>query len=184
MQEIYLIRHCQALGQDHEAALTDDGNRQAYKLAHLLENKGIGQIKSSSFNRAIASIQPLATMLNMNIETDERLCERVLSRHPMEDWYEKLAQSFIDLDVTYEGGESSREGMNRGVNVINDILYAENDQSAAVVTHGGLMSLILKHYQPDFSFSDWEGLSNPDVYLLNFNSANELKDIQQIALKI
>lgn len=29
------------------------------------------------------------------------------------------------------------------------------------------MSLLLNHYNKNFSFDDWEKLSNPDVYVLN-----------------
>jgi 2,3-bisphosphoglycerate-dependent phosphoglycerate mutase len=33
-----------------------------------------------------------------------------------------------------------------------------------VVTHGNLMTLILRSFEPQCGFQTWEGLSNPDVY--------------------
>ncbi|OUZ06873.1 phosphoglycerate mutase family protein [Bacillus pumilus] len=36
------------------------------------------------------------------------------------------------------------------------------------VTHGNIMSLLLKHADPTIGFKEWEKLSNPDVYVLTY----------------
>jgi 2,3-bisphosphoglycerate-dependent phosphoglycerate mutase len=54
-QILYLVRHCQAAGQEPDAPLTAMGQQQAIALAGWLCNVSIGRIISSqslSINRA------------------------------------------------------------------------------------------------------------------------------------
>jgi len=78
-----------------------------------------------------------------------------------------LENSFQDLNICYEGGESSLQAMNRAMGVIEDALKG-SAKNIVVATHGNLMSLILKHFDPSFGFEEWKSLSNPDVYCLKF----------------
>lgn len=78
-KSIFLIRHCKADGQESSATLTSEGLEQAYKLADFLYAKQIDYIISSSYERAIATIEPLSQKINLKINTDARLCERILS---------------------------------------------------------------------------------------------------------
>lgn len=41
-----------------------------------------------------------------------------------------------------------------------------NGENTVIVTHGNLMSLLLKNFNKDFRFNGWKKLSNSDVYLL------------------
>ena len=40
----------------------------------------------------------------------------------------------------------------------------QGEGSAAVVTHGNLMTLILKFFDEQIGYTDWANLQNPDVY--------------------
>ncbi|GAA0133948.1 histidine phosphatase family protein [Paenibacillus sp. YSY-4.3] len=168
MKRIYLIRHCKADGQEPDAQLTSEGQLQADQLAALFIAKQIDYIISSSYERAVSTIRPLAEALNMTIHMDNRLCERVLSAEEIDDWMEKLKESFEDLDMKLSGGESSREAMMRGISVIEEIIDRP-EMNIVVVTHGNLLSLILKYYDNDIGFNDWSRLSNPDVFELDLN---------------
>ncbi|MEO2078549.1 MAG: histidine phosphatase family protein [Bacillus sp. (in: firmicutes)] len=167
-KKIFVVRHCEAEGQPREARLTDKGVQQAAELAEFFSTISIDRIVSSPFVRAIHSVKPLAELKQVEVETDERLSERILSTKVLEDWLEKLQATYNDLDVTFDGGESSREAMARGVSVVEDILDSRADNSV-IVTHGNLMSLLLKNYQSDFGFDQWKNISNPDVFLLEFD---------------
>ncbi|HEU5138708.1 MAG TPA: histidine phosphatase family protein [Bacillales bacterium] len=169
MKQIYMIRHCEAEGQAPDASLTAEGQRQAQELAKQLKNKPIDRIVSSPFSRAVDSIEPLAEQKEIPVEKDQRLKERILSGAPLEDWQECLKQSFEDLDICYEGGESGREAMTRGVSLLRELLDSSDDK-IAVVTHGGLMALMLHHFDFRFGFSDWANLMNPDIYRLTFHN--------------
>ncbi|MCL6445339.1 MAG: histidine phosphatase family protein, partial [Alicyclobacillus sp.] len=165
MKNIYLIRHCQAEGQAADALLTDEGRKQAQNLAEFLRGREVEHIVSSPFVRAISTIQPFAEHVGIAIETDVRLAERVLSSINLPDWKRCLSATFDDLDLVYEGGESSRDAMNRGVAVVKELLKSAY-RNSVVVTHGNLLALILKYFDDRVGFGQWQELTNPDVFLL------------------
>lgn len=162
---IYLIRHCEAKGQEPEADLTNNGLMQEKELAQFFLDKPINCIISSPYTRALNSIKPLAEQLGRTIQVDDRLSERILCKAPNENWLEMLKATFADLELTYEGGESSKDAMNRGIHVIKEYLQKDAEH-IAIVTHGNLMSLILHSFDQRFGFNEWRQLTNPDVYKL------------------
>jgi len=167
-QKIYLIRHCEAMGQPAEAALTERGFKQAEELAELLKGKEIKRIISSPYLRAIQSIKPLSMLKGIEIETDDRLVERKLSEKDLPDWFQKLENTFEDLDLKFDSGESSNEAMQRAIDVVEGAL--DGDDHIAMVTHGNLFALLLKHFNDEIGFDFWRSLRNPDVWLLEFSS--------------
>ncbi|MEH7348470.1 histidine phosphatase family protein [Gottfriedia acidiceleris] len=179
-KEIYIIRHCEAEGQPYEANLTKGGLIQANQLADFFSKIKIDQIISSPFLRAIQSIEPTSIEKKIDIVLDERLSERKLSSINLPDWLDKLEATFEDMELKFDGGESSQEASNRGVSVIDEIIKSEN-KSTIVVTHGNLMSLILKQFNKEFGFENWKSLSNPDIYLLKFkNNEFECERLWQV----
>jgi 2,3-bisphosphoglycerate-dependent phosphoglycerate mutase len=168
MKRLYLIRHCSATGQAADAPLSREGQAQAERLADFLMSHEIERIVSSPFLRAQQTIEPLATRLKLEIRTDARLAERVLSRVPLVNWMDDLKKTFDDLDLTYECGESSRTAMNRAVEVVKEIL-SHDANTSAVVTHGNLMTLLLKYFDDRFGFEDWKRFTNPDVFVVTVN---------------
>lgn len=165
MKKIYLVRHCTAEGQEAGADLTEVGHQQAVDLAAFFESRKIDRVISSPFKRAIQTIEPLTTRLNIEIETSSKLAERVLSTQNMPDWFERLRVTYEDFELKYEGGESSREATNRIVEVVDGVLKADAENTI-IVTHGGLLSLLLHHYDNNLGYEQWAKLTNPDVYLL------------------
>ena len=165
MKKIYIIRHCEAEGQDHQAQLTDIGCKQALEISEFISDLKVDRIISSPYKRAVQSIQPLAKRLNIDIEFDSRLTERVLSTNNLSDWIEKLKTSFEDIEVKFEGGESSQEAMKRIVNVVEEVFNSKYEHTI-LVSHGNLISLLLKYYNRHFGFDEWRSLSNPDIFLL------------------
>ncbi|KPB05955.1 histidine phosphatase family protein [Bacillus sp. CHD6a] len=166
-KNIYIIRHCEAKGQPPESPLTEKGMKQAQELAKYFSNLQIDRIITSPFLRAIQTIEPLAKKSEINIEIDERLAERTLSSGDLPDWLEKLEETYEDLELKFEGGESSREAMERIVQVVEEA-HESDGETIIIVTHGNIMSLLIRYYQPSFGFEDWMNLGNPDVYRLSW----------------
>jgi 2,3-bisphosphoglycerate-dependent phosphoglycerate mutase len=160
---IYLVRHCQATGQAADSPLTSEGIVQAETLAEFFLEAQIGQIVSSPFARALQSIKPLSIRLNIEIKSDERLIEAALSTIDYSDWLDKLRATFSDFELCFEGGEPSRAATKRATAAVNDALLLDTD-SIAVVTHGRLLTLILKHFDSKYGFEDWRNLTTPDVF--------------------
>ena len=175
MTKLYLIRHCQAEGQEPEAQLTADGHEQAEKLALFLEKYNINRIISSPFTRTIQTITPFAHNHNLEIEVDERLKERVLSSENLSDWFEKLKQTFEDEDIKFTGGESTKEATERIVSFVTELSQIQSDH-VAIITHGNLSALLLNHMSQDFGFDQWLKLSNPDVYVIENDTYKRIWD--------
>ncbi|WP_163582855.1 histidine phosphatase family protein [Gracilibacillus saliphilus] len=169
MKNIYIIRHCEAEGQSPEAQLTDRGHEQALELSEFFSNVKIDRIISSPYKRAIDSIRPLAKRFNIDVEINKNLIERILSTKNLPDWFEKLRNTFDDIELRFEGGESSREAMKRIVEVVEEA-FSRNNNNTVIVTHGNLMSLLLMYFNKDYGFDDWKILSNPDAFLLKHES--------------
>jgi 2,3-bisphosphoglycerate-dependent phosphoglycerate mutase len=165
VKKIYIVRHCKADGQSPDAPLTELGHKQAKSLCDFFLNIEGDKVISSPFLRACQSIEPLSNRINVQIDIDHRLSERILSDQVLPDWLDKLKETFHSMDLSFQGGESSREAMSRAVEVIEEILKS-NVESTIVVTHGNLMALLLKHFDDQFGFETWASLTNPDVYLL------------------
>src|SRR5947209_20513716 len=106
MKTMYIVRHCKAEGQQAHAPLTAEGLVQSERLSVLLADAQIERVISSPYARAIGSIVPLSKRLNLQIELDKRLVERVLGAGVNDDWQRHLETSFQDLDFRLEGGES------------------------------------------------------------------------------
>lgn len=162
-RSLYLVRHCQAVGQAPDAPLTPEGAAQAVVLADLLAPVGIERIVASPYRRACDSVMPLAARLGLPVEADDRLIERVLSPTPLADWRAHLQTSFDDLDYCLPGGESSRDAATRGLAALHDA-QSPPARATVIVTHGNLLALLLRQFDTRVGFAAWVALSNPDVY--------------------
>ena len=164
---VYLIRHCQATGQEPDAALTEEGKEQAQELMHFLEQRTIQHIISSPFTRAIQSVEPLADSQGLKIEIDGRLAERRLVSATKTDWLERLEESFRDLELKMAGGESSQEVTKLGM----DVVEAAPDETV-LSTHGNIIGLLLKQIDGLVGLKEWKELSHPDVYEVKVEKGN------------
>lgn len=167
MKNIYVVRHGKAEGQAPEAPLTGTGIEEANRLAEFLAIHRIDYIVSSPYERAYRTIAPLADQLGIDIVVDERLVERVLSGSNHPEWREMLRRTYDDLELCYEGGESGNSAMSRAVSVVEEVLQ-RGCNNAVIVSHGNLISLLLKHFDNRIGFEEWEAMTNPDVYRISF----------------
>ncbi|MBU3573318.1 phosphoglycerate mutase family protein [Priestia aryabhattai] len=171
MKTFILIRHCKAEGQEEGALLTEEGKKEARDLiTHLNKlNCNITKIISSPYERAVKTIEPYAKEIGLCIQIDNRLSERRLSNKSLSNWLELLKQTFDDIDLIIEGGESTREATERAITLIREEIEFSKEQTTLLVTHGNLMSLILRYFDESFGFNEWENLTNPDVYRIDIN---------------
>lgn len=164
-----LIRHCKAEGQEELAPLTNEGKKEAINLITYLNNLNckITKIISSPYERATKTIEPYAKQTGLSIQIDNRLSERRLSNTSLVNWLEILRHTFDDIDLVIEGGESTREATERAIELIREEIELGKEQTTLLVTHGNLMSLILRYFDKNFGFNEWENLTNPDVYRID-----------------
>ena len=77
----------------------------------------------------------------------------------------QIKATYEDFDLSFEGGESSREATQRIVQVVEDLLR-NRAGNTIIVSHGNILSLLLKYFNHSFGFEQWGRMTNPDVYLL------------------
>lgn len=163
---LYLIRHCESGSPPGPASpLTERGQAQALELGRRMADLGVRRIVSSTYERAIQSVTPLAAILSIQVETDERLVERQVPFDPNLDWREHIRPTFLDLDLVLPNGESSRAAMARGALALSAVLE-QGISPVAVATHGQLLTLLLMRLDKRFGFDDWRAMTNPDVFRL------------------
>ncbi len=81
MGKLYVVRHADAGHRgarehpDEGRALTERGRRQADGLRDQLEELGITRLVASPFVRCVQTLVPLADVLGIVVELDERLAE-------------------------------------------------------------------------------------------------------------
>lgn len=158
--DLLLIRHAKATGQAPDAPLTPEGAEAAARLADTLAEAGITRIVSSPWRRAVDTARPLAARLGLEVGTEGRLTERVLSGADLPDWMTHLEASFADPDLALPGGESGRVARAR---ILAALAEARDPGGVtAVFTHGNLLALAL-----GLDHAGWAGLRNPDVWRLD-----------------
>ena len=165
MKTYYVIRHCEATGQAPDAPLTKQGYKQADALAGFFKTIPVDRILSSPFRRAQETILPVAALHDCPVEIEDQLQERILSTSPLREWRSALQETFVDFDLRFPGGESSREVMERMTSVLKEASL-HPARHTVLVTHGNAMALLLHTIDSTFGFDDWQQLQNPDVYRL------------------
>ena len=143
-------------------------------LTEFLSGMKLQSVVSSEYLRAKQTAQPLAAARGLPLWTDERLNERRLSGTPINHWREIVRDSFSDPDLRAPGGESSREALGRAWAALT-ALTGGSRTNTAVVTHGNLIALVLHSLDGTFGYEGWEGLSNPDVFLLDVEGGRGLR---------
>ena len=93
----------------------------------------------------------------------------MLSGAPLDDWVTALRASFDDFELAFPGGETSRAATERAVAACTEAL-AQGARTLALASHGNLLSLLLRHFNPRFGFAEWQALRNPDVYRIVLGS--------------
>lgn len=179
MKEIYLVRHCEADGQQPTANLTELGVQQSHDLVRFFVGKNIDAVYSSTYNRAVQTVEPLVAALNLEIREDARLTERVFSTIIMDDWMAWFKKGFENPDLVFEGGESGRDAQQRIVKMMEEIFSSEGDR-VVVVSHGNLISLFLQTINQSFGFKDWQELSNPDVFLVTSDFSTDQLSYERV----
>jgi len=84
---LYLIRHADAgkrdpySHDDHLRGLSEDGGRQAQRIADRLGEAGVTRVLSSPYPRCVQTVEPLARLAGVEVEPHRVLAEGGDGRH-------------------------------------------------------------------------------------------------------
>lgn len=179
--QIYMVRHADSpfsLDEEETRGLSEKGWRDAEKITEILLSERVEAFVSSSYARAIQTVEGAAKTLGLEIALDSRFRERDLAARDtfFEDFEMAIQKVFADTEYAYPGGESNRVARERGVAGLQDILDTYRGKRVAIGTHGNIMTIIMNHYDPAYDFYFWKQTTKPDIYRLTF----EENDLQQV----
>jgi broad specificity phosphatase PhoE len=132
-----------------DVPLNDEGRRQARELAAELDGEVVDAVYSSDLSRARETAEILSTARSVPVVSLPELREKHFGTWEGLTDTEVLEQ-FPDAPAGGWGdGESSEQLADRIVQVIERIVEAHPGELVLVVTHGGPMRAILRHYDAE-----------------------------------
>ena len=149
--KIYLVRHTQTVGNtEHRFTgrdrfeITEDGYKYIDLLTERLKNIKFDNAYSSISYRAIKTIEKLAKLNKLKINTSDELCEMYFGIYEGKTWDEVNIinpQIKIDKNKTNEiigipGQESSQDVADRMYNKIRDISIKNPGKTILISSHG------------------------------------------------
>ncbi|MBO5211282.1 MAG: histidine phosphatase family protein [Clostridia bacterium] len=158
MTKIYLVRHCEALGNlrrvfqgTTDLDITDLGEKQLEKLSERFDGIKLDKIYSSPLIRAYKTALAIKGNRDIEIEIYKDLSEidgGIIEGKPFTDTLEKdpvLKEIWLNHpeDFAPEGGEPMRESYQRITNAFWDIVNQNKGKTVALATHGGIIRCLL-----------------------------------------
>lgn len=176
MTNIYYVRHGQSednvagltSGAERDAALTDEGRKQASLAGKLLQDKSIDLIVCSPMKRAVETAQLIADQIGYDkthIVQREEFTERFMGIYSGKPHEEYRAVNLSG--ETHESLEST-EAMLRRVTDGLGWLKGHKATNVVIVAHGGIGRAV-KAYHQKFHHSDMyktTGFANTEIYEL------------------
>jgi len=157
--EVVLIRHAQTewnvqgrfIGQ-LDSPLTNQGLQDTELLARRLMSGHIDHIYCSDLGRSLVTASCITRHVKSKVDIDKRLRERSFGV------FEGLSVKEIELkypevqvltrhcaDFAIPQGESKSQVLQRALSCVNELVKRHQGERIILVTHGGLMTVLLKH---------------------------------------
>ena len=163
----YLVRHAHAHWRpDDSQPLSPQGQVDAQRVADILQAYPIALIYASPYRRARETVEPLAARLGLTIHTLPALRERRLAAGKVDDFAGAVEATWRDPAFAHPGGETNTAAQARGVSAILELLEKHLEGHIVLATHGNLLALSLKHFDPSIDFAFWQALTMPDIFSL------------------
>ena len=156
---IFIVRHTETVGniekrltgrQDYEVTLR--GEKLIQKLTSELSNIKFDKIYSSTSGRAIKTVENLAKLNNLVIETKEDLCEMYFGKYDGWKWEDvnriqpeiKQRQNEINEISGIEEQETMKHVADRMDKCIRDIVQANIGKTILISSHGVAIEAFLR----------------------------------------
>jgi 2,3-bisphosphoglycerate-dependent phosphoglycerate mutase len=180
-----MVRHAHSafnLEEEETRGLSIQGMEDADRVKELLLKENIDAVYSSSYTRAIQTVQGLADSLNKEVKVDERFRERDLAAkdYRMEDTKKAMQEVFENPDFRLPGGETNNEVKERGAAALKDVLKKHEGQRVAIGIHGHIMAITMGAWNEKYgTLNFWRRTTKPDIYRLEFKG-DELCDVTRL----
>ena len=174
MNTFYLVRHAHVdWTPDENRSLSERGHQDAKRAAEILLKFPISVIYSSPYFRARQTIAPVSSRLEIDVQSEPDLRERRFSEGPVGDFLKAVEVTWEDFTFAHPGGEPNSAAQQRGVAVLSRLDQRHQEDHIVISTHGNLLALTLRHFEPSIDFNFWKSMTFPDIYKLSITLPGE-----------
>lgn len=191
MTYIYLIRHCEAMGNlkrvfqgSTDCDISETGAKQLEYLKERFKNIRLDAIYSSPLIRARKTAEAAAFGKGLEIITRQNLTELnggVLEGRPFQEAFNSIA-GLADTwnnhpqDFAPEGGEAMRNAYVRIYDEITELVRINRDKTVAAVSHGGVLRCLMCRvlYNDINRLKDVPWCENTAVTLLKIDDSDKI----------
>lgn len=191
MTYIYLIRHCEAMGNlkrvfqgSTDCDISETGAKQLEYLKERFKNIRIDAVYSSPLIRARKTAEAAAFGKGLEIITRQNLTELnggVLEGRPFQEAFNSIA-GLADTwnnhpqDFAPEGGEAMRNAYVRIYEEITELVRINRGKTVAAVSHGGVLRCLMCRvlYNDINRLKDVPWCENTAVTLLKIDDSDKI----------
>lgn len=191
MTYIYLIRHCEAMGNQKrlfqgstDCDISETGKKQLEYLAERFDNIKLDAVFSSPLIRAQKTAHAIADSKSLAVNTRQDLVEihgGVVEGRPFQEAFNAIA-GLADTwnnhpqDFAPQGGEPMRHGYERIYSEILELARQNSGETIAVTTHGGVLRCLLCRvfYNDIERLKDVPWCENTAVTLIKIDDENNI----------
>jgi len=186
MTTVYFIRHAEpdlSVHDDFSRPLSLKGIHDCTRVSDFLQDKNIQVALSSPYRRAVDTILPFASSVNLEIEPIIDFRERAVTDAWIEDFTAFTRQQWADFSYKLPRGECLFEVQQRNVDALKKILTQHSGANMIIGTHGTALSTIINYYDKNYGYEDFQAIANifPWVVKMVFDEQNCVK-IEQVDL--
>ncbi|WP_265455928.1 histidine phosphatase family protein [Enterococcus sp. HY326] len=175
MRQVYFIRHSIRDSRVHSenAPLTKEGTRLAEKLVPLFSEVAIQHIYASPYERAQATVRPLADYYNLPISEKSALRERAIGTW-LADFDSFTAAQWQDFSYKLAGGEALAEVTLHMSQIFSEIL-ATSSGNIIIAGHGTALACLFNEITSGkFAYQDFKRMQMPDIFVGEFSDEGKL----------
>lgn len=191
MTYIYLIRHCEAMGNlkrvfqgSTDCDISETGAKQLEYLKERFKNIRLDAVYSSPLIRAHKTAEAVACGKGLEIITRRNLtelCGGVVEGRPFQEAFNSipgLADTWNNhpQDFAPEGGEAMRNAYVRIYDEITELVRINRDKTVAAVSHGGVLRCLMCRvlYNDINRLKDVPWCENTAVTLLKIDDSDKI----------
>ena len=191
MTYIYLIRHCEAMGNlkrvfqgSTDCDISETGAKQLEYLKERFKNIRLDAVYSSPLIRARKTAEAVACGKGLEIITRRNLtelCGGVVEGRPFQEAFNSipgLADTWNNhpQDFAPEGGEAMRNAYVRIYDEITELVRINRGKTVAAVSHGGVLRCLMCRvlYNDINRLKDVPWCENTAVTLLKIDDSNKI----------
>jgi broad specificity phosphatase PhoE len=150
--------------------LSDEGRARCVWLAAALAEQGVARLYASLEPKALETAALVGVRLVLDVRPRDGLQENDRTGFdfaPIETLHEAIAAFFARPDELVMGQETARAALTRFEAAVRAIAEDAGGQTAAIVAHGTVLTLLVAAHNPIAPFAFWKRLSLPSFIVLD-----------------